>query len=193
MPYVFLSPTHSCMLETHRCEATTAYGQCRRRVTIGLPLCWQHSQQVYGVRMAPSTIAGAGRGLFATRDFQRGEVVCPYGGRLLTAGEVEQLYPGDTLAPYVERLSGKAARDAACVRGIGSMANGMPRREDSNAETFVRRNRVPWLRAIRRIRQGEEIFNHYGAEYFEDANVQTSTTKYVRSSGSRRSRRDHSS
>ncbi len=180
MPYSFVSPTHSCHLETHQCEGTTARGRCRRRVTIGLPMCWQHSQTTYGVRVAPSTIPGAGQGLFARRDFRPRDPICPYGGRLLTADEVERLYPGTTLAPYVERISKEYARDAACVRGIGSMANGMRRRTDSNAETYVRAHRVPWLRALRRIRAGEEILNHYGQEYFDESHVHTSTTTYVR-------------
>lgn len=134
----------------------------------------------YGVRVAPSTIPNAGRGLFAMRDFAQGDVVCPYGGRLMNAEELERLYPGDTLAPYVEKIDANTFRDAACVRGIGSMANGMPRKRQSNVETFVRRDRTPWLRALRRIPRGAELINHYADEYFSHPDIHTSRTRYVR-------------
>ena len=177
MPYHFSSPTYSCHLETHLCAWP---GGCRRRVAIGLPMCWQHSRMAYGVRVGPSTIPEAGRGLFARRAFRKGEVICPYGGQLISVDEVERRYPGDTLAPYVEQISDTEYRDAACVRGLGSMANGMARRADCNAETFVRRDRTPWLRAFKPIPEGTEIFNHYGPEYFAEGTVNTSSTRYVR-------------
>lgn len=178
MPYEFSSQTHTCLLETHTCEWKNG---CKRRVAIGLPLCWQHSRKQYGVRTGPSSIPGAGKGLFAVRDFAKGDVICPYGGRLLTGEQVERLYPGETLAPYVERVSRDVYRDAACVRGIGSVANGMRLKSESNAETFVRRTRVPWLRALKHIPEGTEILNHYGNEYFSHPNIHTSTTRRVRS------------
>lgn len=179
MPYRFTSPTHSCILETHTCEWK---GGCRRKVAIGLPLCWQHSRLEYGVKVAPSTIKGGGKGLFATKEFEKGKRICPYGGRLLTRAELDRLYPGKHLAPYAENVSKEYVRDAACVRGIGSMANGVPRKKESNAETYVSTNRAPWLRATKRIKEGEEILNHYGPEYFEDPDIHTSKTRYVRKS-----------
>ena len=175
MPYTFSSPTHTCVLETHQCAW---HAGCRRQVTIGLDLCWQHCRKQYGVKVAPSSLGG--RGLFAVRDVARGASICPYGGRLLTTQEAEQLYPGDTLAPYMEQISSRAYRDAACVRGVGAMANGTRRKADSNAETYVREGRMPWLRAHKRIRAGDEILNHYGPEYFAGDTIHTSVTRYHR-------------
>ena len=57
---------------------------------------------------------GGWKGLFAVKEFKEGGAPRgPHGGRLLTAEEVEALYPGNTLAPYVERVSTNAYRDAA--------------------------------------------------------------------------------
>ena len=62
----------------------------------------------------------------------------PYGGETFSAADIKQHYPGDTLAPYAEEISVNRFADAACVRGIGSMANGMAYREDSNVVTHAR-------------------------------------------------------
>ena len=87
--------------------------------------------------------------------------------------------PGDAVAPYGEQISTNRGTDAACVRGLGSMANGVARKRDANARTQTRvPGRTPWLRANRRIRAGEEILNHYGPEYFQGDIA--STTTYVR-------------
>lgn len=177
MPHVFQTDVYACRLESHPCQWS---GGCKRLVTIGLPMCWQHSRIHYGVKVGPSTIPGAGNGLFAIRTFAPREKLCPYGGRLLTQTQMDDLYPGKgTLAPYAEQISKTHYRDAACVRGLGSMANGMAYKKDSNAETFVSTDRVPWLRAIKRIPAGQEILNHYHSDYFR-GDIHPSSTRYVR-------------
>ena len=177
MPYRHTSTHFCCELRAAQCAWAAG---CRRRVTIGLPHCWQHSKLVYGVKTAPSTIPGGGKGLFATRDFAKGERICPYGGALLTAREIDDRYPGDTLAPYAVKVFHDAYRDAACDRGIGSMANGMRWKRDCNAELFATKGKVLWLRAIRAIRTGDEILNHYQSDYFADDDLHTTITQYVR-------------
>lgn len=176
MPYIFSTDHFSCQLETRPCEWEAG---CKRKVTIGLSLCWQHSRIKYGVAVAPSRIADAGKGLFAVRDFAKGEFICPYGGRLLTQAQLDRLYPEDALAPYVEDLHNGYYRDAACVRGIGSLGNGSSRKADSNAEAYLRTARTPWLRALKRIDEGDEIIIHYGRQYFAE-DIHTSVTRYRR-------------
>jgi len=123
---------------------------------------------VYGVRISPYPIAGLG--LFAERS--RGEWIVPYSGRVLTWRQLESMYPSNTLAPYVEQVSDNMYIDAACVRSIGSLANGAAEAKRSNAETSWRGGSGArgglWLWARRGIREGEEIINHYGESYFEE-------------------------
>ena len=176
MPYRFDGGGHTCELETRRCAHP---GGCKRAVTLGLPLCWQHTRLALGLRVAESTIPNAGKGLFALRDFAKDEWICDYGGELMSMAALHARYPGDAVAPYGEQISTNRGTDAACVRGLGSMANGVARKRDANAKTQTRvPGRTPWLRALRRIRAGEEILNHYGPEYF--AGDIASTTTYVR-------------
>ena len=77
MPYRFDGGGHTCELETRRCAHP---GGCARQVTLGLPLCWQHTRLALGLRVAESTIPNAGKGLFALRDFAKDEWICDYGG-----------------------------------------------------------------------------------------------------------------
>ena len=184
MPYLYdHNGSWSCVLETERCSHVAPGGKrCGRNVTVGLDLCWQHCRRVYGVKIAPSPLAG--NGIFAVRQFEKGEWMCPYGGKVMGKRELDLLYPGTDLAPYTERINSGPLRnkytDAACVRGIGSMANGMRRKADSNVMGEYRpSDGKVWLRVITRIEVGEEILNYYGKEYFSQTVDPRNNTKYV--------------
>jgi SET domain-containing protein len=43
-------------------------------------MCWQHSDLRRGLKIKRSNINGAGDGLFATKFFDKGEIVCKYAG-----------------------------------------------------------------------------------------------------------------
>lgn len=181
------APDHSwkCHLECGQCDAMTRAGaQCTRRVCFGYPTCWQHTITQYGVQIRPSNINGAGKGLFAKRNFAQGEWICPHGGQttLDHACVHDRRYPGDDVtAPYVVTTEDGHMQDAACSRGIGSMANGQFRnngrpepinlhntrlvtRDDLNNQEAV------WLQATRNINQGSEILVHYGLAYILEDN-----------------------
>ena len=81
----FISDRFNCKLTCDRCQHIKASGgRCRNRVCFGTPLCWIHTKIVYGVQVRDSTLADAGKGLFATRDFEQGEwIIPPYVGELI--------------------------------------------------------------------------------------------------------------
>ena len=166
----------ACNLRCGRCDhQKRGGGQCRNRVCIGFSKCWIHSQQAYGVRVKPSTIPNSGRGLFAARAFAANEWICPYGGEAVSGACIDTRY-GDLTAPYADTLSQNRYLDAACVRGIGSMAQGLFRANSTrpralsahNAMGAVRKRngvREVWLKATKAIQPNAEIFHYYGDEY----------------------------
>ena len=57
-----------CKLECCRCEGETKTGgRCRRRTKKQLPYCYEHARTMLHVDIRPSTIPGAGKGLFALK------------------------------------------------------------------------------------------------------------------------------
>jgi len=100
MPYYFKfydnerdpRPSFTCDLDSERCDGQNKNGQrCSRKCIIGTPYCWTHLLSKHHLRILPSTVANAGKGLFVVDKkqpegaviFKTGETVCPYGGELI--------------------------------------------------------------------------------------------------------------
>lgn len=138
---------------------------CGRPVTIGAPVCAFHLDEVYGVAIQPEPRLGQGqKGLFATRRFEAGEVIIPYGGELLTSEELEERY-GNHTAPYALELSRNYIQDAALVRSAGAHANHYTGLRVRPNARFWKDQRVMWLKAIEPIARGEAILVDYGPDY----------------------------
>lgn len=174
----FQNGTFRCHLACQQCEYIKPNGlRCKNRVCFGVPLCWIHTKKEYGLRVRPSTLQGAGKGLFTVKNIARGTWICPYLGEVIDLDCLEKRYPGDAVAPYTTTgTNDDDYVDSACQRGIASMANGnfrgdKPRaKRDHNADIEVKKKRrnsrgEVWLRALKNIPAGEEIFVWYGNEY----------------------------
>ena len=124
-----------------RCGATVEYG----------PFCNECLKTQYGVEVRPSTIPGAGNGVFLTRDIKKpGFVVFPYGGELVSAVtdkrrydpawvQAKELHPNPAVLPAVRSytlgvMGMKIFLDATHVRGIGSMINCSTAEHPANVE-----------------------------------------------------------
>lgn len=189
----------SKILQCDRCQYNvTSNVKCQRRVCIGLPYCWQHSKQMYNVRVKDSRIAG--KGLFVETPsrlqhdvrgpvFKKNDFICPYNGKRIKHNKLNRIYPGDCVAPYAW-CGTRDCEDAASKRGIGSLANGEgPRRNriQTNARLTqfspklsgkyfgsgpAPRNKQVWLQATRDIYNGEEIIIEYGDDYWHTHETQ---------------------
>ena len=127
-----------------------------------------------GLRITASDIPGAGKGLFARKDFRRGDLIIPYDGERVTYAQLTHRY-ADYTAPYGLASTRALAEDGACHRGIGAMVNGASRRAGANAEFYRGKGNVLKLRARKNIRDGQEILAHYGPDYRFDEAVTYST------------------
>jgi len=163
-------------LECARCIAISKNGnECRRKVCIGMPYCWQHLLSVKHLKIKPSTEEDAGKGLFAINPqqrqnaivFQTNAEICNYYGEFIDLDTLENRY-GDYTAPYtIQVKKNERYEDAALHRGIGSLANHSL--NNANVSFHIKRvagrNHHVVLKALRPIRNGEEIFINYGNEY----------------------------
>jgi uncharacterized protein len=109
-----------------------------------------------GIRIGRSSISG--KGLIATKAFERGDRICEYTGRL---------YRGDTYPDnrYLFEINDLWTLDGSSKSNIGRWANHSCK---PNAASEVTQRKRVWLYAIKRIRPGEEIVYDYGEEYTKD-------------------------
>ena len=169
-------------LKTMRCTAVKANGQqCKNHTTIGQDYCHAHRKSILHLQIKDSTIANAGRGLFATGSgiiFRKGDRICLYNGQLIDKEELLRRYHDDT-APYAIQLHKKNGKnqyeDGALERGIGSLANHSKIKSKINARLSISYNNRAQLIASKIIRSGQEILVNYGSDYRFDEDVCTST------------------
>lgn len=177
MPYRFdfqgPEASFQCDLTCEQCSAQSASGaRCKRVVCIGLPYCWQHTRSICHVTIRDGV---HGKGLFAwtpgaghARVFEPGDPIVVYGGDYLVTAQIDQRYGPRTTAPYALQITQNHIVDAACKRGIGSVANA-PRgtNKKTNAEYAINHTTGTMiLKATRPIYGGQEILVGYGAAYW---------------------------
>ena len=157
----------TCKLECCRCEATTKTGgRCRRRTKKQLPYCYEHARSILHVDIRPSTIDGAGLGLFALEQFNPGDLIAPYKGEILNRKQMDDRY-GEGLAPYALEINKNTYIDSACSRGTASFIN--TKKGHNNARFSVYSGRAGHppsasVKATKRILPNQEIFVDYGVD-----------------------------
>jgi len=151
------------VMPTQRCTADNKQSaQCGCKTAKGQH-CHVHMRLHDGLRVTTSSVAHAGNGLFAARDFSPGEHLADY-----TGDELVIRRDGDG-GPYCLALTQRRAIDAAPTNtGYGRWAND-PRGSHGgpNAEFVLNPARgTGRLRATARIQKGAEIFVSYGRQYW---------------------------
>ena len=128
-----------------------------------------------GVLMKQSTIPEAGRGVFATIDFQKDDVVTEYIGRIISVPTMRKLTEGRRCW-YIAQIGGKLFIDGRRFRGpigaqltqLGSMVNDSRGQVPWNVRLHAcpRQKRL-FLVAQRPIAPGDELFLNYGTRYWQ--------------------------
>lgn len=198
------NPSWTCPLTCTTCTFKKSDGKtCKNRVCFGTPLCWSHNKKVYGVQIKESGEKNAGKGLFTTEPRSPGDWVCPYLGVKTTKHCIDKWYRGNnTTAPYVECDDSRSGIrnvnikcvDAACTRGIGSMANtkvifvkdeatgtAVPEIAEQKFQNCISEVRTPsqggdgtiWLRTLVGVAKNNELFLDYGPTYILQDNHST--------------------
>jgi hypothetical protein len=102
-----------------------------------------------------------GLGLFATREIPKGEFIVQYRGRKLTNAVADAL--ADRGNKYLYELNSRWTIDGSSRKNVARYANHSCR---PNAESDVLRGHKIIIRAIKKIKPGEEILYDYGKDYF---------------------------
>jgi len=163
--------------------------RCKRRVCIGLDLCFQHLETVKHLKIKKSTIRNAGKGLFAYVKnqnnhyivFREGDVICNYKGDVININELERRYH-DKTGPYAFQWGYNKDNyyiDAANERYYSALIN---HSEDPNVkfEDDLSQRGLIEVIALKDIKNNEELLSNYGNEYNFNEDGVTYSTKYVR-------------
>ena len=200
MPYQFKfharnnvgnSADFRCNLQCTQCSAITKEDtQCSRNTCIGTSMCWQHMMRELKLKIRPSDIPPRPspnfKGLFAWDSkaddnaviFQRGDrIPIIYVGELISKETASRRY-GIFTAPYSMQKNKTTDYDSACLRGIAALINDNDRRR-LNAEFYTYRGEVR-LRAIKPIKNRQEIYASYGRDYIMNEEGVRFSTKYVK-------------
>jgi hypothetical protein len=161
-----------------RCVGKSAKGtQCRRKVCVGLPVCWSHAIKYYHVKIKDSE--GRGKGVFAWNPktgrpiFKKGDYICPYYGEMgykkdfKRRREWQRKNGQNKYGVGIYELDAKEDKmeDGACQRGLGSIANAPNIGEQANARLMFDPEEGGYIEAAEDISHGEEILVKYGGGY----------------------------
>jgi hypothetical protein len=154
--------------ECPRCQADTAGGgRCKNSTCDRYPYCWVHLKKIDGLVVKTSTIAGAGKGLFADKRFRPGETVATYSARRVEATSSGGAYTLD-IGPNrhlnsdsKQNFVGRYVNDP---RGTTKRANA---RFSHSANVQQKKGRATQpVKATKVIRKGDEVLVSYGAGYW---------------------------
>ena len=117
--------------------------------------------------------------------FRKGQRIITYDGQVINNNELVHRYTNLYTAPYSIKIKADRYEDAALERGAGSLIN-HTNKSRSNCEFVVSKNNrdkslndLVFIRAIKNIRNRQELLVNYGNDYdFDDET--TNTTKYKR-------------
>ena len=151
-----------------RCKFIRGNGQrCKRNTCVRKDYCWQHLRAKLGVDVRPSTLPNAGMGLFAQKNFPKDSKVASYSGQIVPASQAKN-------SQYAVAWSrGKVVNAKSTQNSVGRYANTC-RGADKKKKTCkgnnvimkrdFRRKHIS-LKATKKIRRGDEIFNTYGSSF----------------------------
>ena len=148
---------------------------CKKRCLIGVSKCWIHLLSDNFIRIQPSTIHGAGSGVFTRKRYNHtdrvyniGDKICQYEGNVISQHNLTHRYQNKT-APYSIILRNRDENnnyqyeDAAEYRGIGSLINHHTIR--NNCRFSVTRNNRIQIIATKPINKDTELLINYGQDY----------------------------
>lgn len=115
-----------------------------------------------------STLVKKQKGLFACKEFKKGDMICEYLGEFITNKEynkrTEEGNGGYGVTVGHRILDGK---NANCVAKYANDANGTIKSKFRNNSTLYNMRGRVYIYATKRIREGEEIFCAYGKDYWD--------------------------
>lgn len=179
-------------LASKQCGSRLPNGKrCKKWTTRIHPFCYSCTVRIYSVAIGESTQGpGSGLGLFAydpKKDenaiiFKSDQWIAPYGGEVITDKECEKRYTGclqgdiTVCCPYAIGTDKNETVDAALVRGPAAYCNDS---KDKDYNAYLCGNPLG-IRALRKIRQHEEILVDYGTAYWKSKHLRFETIRIAK-------------
>ncbi len=139
-------------------------GRCRRTTCIVGPWCWQHLELTQGLKVGPSTIPGAGKGLFAVKKFKAHDIITEYTGKRITAAKALKSKSQYIIDTYNQNQKVNARKTNSTPGRYANDVRGTRKRP--NAQLVAEPNEWPAIQAVRAIQPGTEILVKYGDYYW---------------------------
>jgi hypothetical protein len=102
-------------------------------------------------------------GLFAGEDIKKGELIIEYVGEILNAEQAE----ADSANQYLFEVNRNKTIDGSVKWNIARYCNHACGDDAPNAESEIKNKRV-FIKAIKNIKEGEEITYDYGEEFYKE-------------------------
>jgi hypothetical protein len=150
-----------------QCVSNTLKEQRCRKRTAHTQKCWIHLAKQNNLRIKPSNIPNAGKGLFAwKKPIPRDTLISKYTGRKTNKKELDQKY-GDRRADYA--ICNKRGRclDATYTTDAAARFVNDSRGTSFQNNSKIKGNQVFKLKATKTIPANNEIFTSYGREYWQ--------------------------
>ena len=117
-----------------------------------------------------STIPNSGNGLFAKKDFKKGQIICNFTGELIDNDKLEDKDFSGPRGHYLIDLGEKTldTYDSNCLAKYANDVEG-PGKTDKKNNSIIystRNGTSAYICATRDIKVGEEIFLNYGKDYW---------------------------
>lgn len=156
-----------------RCSGTTKGGnRCSRSTCKYFEYCWQHTRSIKGLTLKPSGLSGGGVGLFTLKDLKKNDTVANYTGKLMPKPDWiknKSDYAVQISKDYVinarntQTALGRYANDCKPADRKANKCSG------NNARITVSPvKKTAYLKAIKNIKAGSEIFVSYGKSFWKD-------------------------
>jgi len=155
-----------------RCTGKTSKGKRCKRTTCKYPgKCFQHNKEP--LRISTSKIPGSGQGLFAKKEFKKGEIITRYRGKAINKAESDRTDSG-----YAVEINRNLFVDGKDTQsGFGRWSNDCRARSKAlkvcpgnNAKLAVStRHKTVNVKATKKIKKGGEIYVAYGSHYWSES------------------------
>ena len=159
--------THS-IRDVVQCKSKTKKKKRCRKRTAHTPKCWIHLANEDNLRIKPSNIHNAGKGLFSwKKPFKRNQFINEYTGERTTLKKLNERYGKKIVAQYSICDGPRKCWDAyKTTHGAPRFANDARGTKNKNNSCFRVKNKKITLETTKSIKPNEEIYADYGDDYW---------------------------
>ena len=153
--------------KSQQCVSNTLKEQRCRKRTAHTPKCWIHLSRQNNLRIKPSNIPHAGKGLFAwKKSIPRNTLISKYTGRKISKKELDRKY-GKGRADYAVCNQRGCCVDATYTTDAAARFVNDSRGTSFQNNSKIKGNQIFGLKATKTIPPNNEIFTSYGREYWQ--------------------------